>query len=229
MQHEIAAQTQSALTQQNRVLRNTYFLLALSMLPTIAGVALGMALGPRFLYLFAYHPGLSILTFFGISWGLIFGIQRMKDSAAGVVLLLLFTLFMGLMLTPILSFALTFANGARLIALAAGGTGAIFFTLAGIATVTKKDFSFMGKFLMVGLVVFILASIANLFFNVPALELTIPVVGVALFSMFILYDVSRVLNGGETNYITATLAIYLDIYNIFVYLLRLLIALSGRK
>jgi modulator of FtsH protease len=121
------------------------------------------------------------------------------------------------------------SNGVQLIATAAGGTAAIFFVLAGIATVTKKDFSFLGKFLTVGLVVILLAIVANIFLNIPAMHLTISVACIALFSLFILYDVSRVINGGETNYITATLAIYLDVYNIFVYLLRLLIALSGRE
>jgi FtsH-binding integral membrane protein len=112
MQQPYQVATQSALTQQNRVLRNTYFLLAISMLPTIAGAVLGIGLGPRFLLLLVYHPIISIVAFFGISWGLMFGIQRTKDSAVGVVLLLLFTLFMGLMLTPILSFALRLSNGA---------------------------------------------------------------------------------------------------------------------
>ncbi|MDR1162728.1 MAG: Bax inhibitor-1 family protein [Candidatus Accumulibacter sp.] len=229
MQQPYQVATQSALTQQNKVLRNTYFLLAISMLPTIAGAVLGLVLGPRFLLLLVYHPIISTVAFFGIIWGLMFGIQRTKDSAAGIVLLLLFTLFMGLMLTPILTFALRLSNGVQLIAAAAGGTAAIFFVLAGIATFSKKDFSFLGKFLTVGLIVVLLAIVANIFLNMPALDMTISVACIALFSLFILYDVSRVLNGGETNYITATLAIYLDVYNLFVYLLRLLIALSGRE
>ncbi|MDR1367718.1 MAG: Bax inhibitor-1 family protein, partial [Candidatus Accumulibacter sp.] len=212
--YQVATQAQSTLTRQNRVLRNTYFLLAISMLPTIGGAALGMAFGSRFISLFVYHPILSAVVFFGISWGLIWGIQRTKESAMGVALLLLFTFFIGLMLTPILSFALALSNGAQLIGAAAGGTASIFLVMAGVATVTKKDFGFLGKFLTVGLIVLFIALVANMFFRIPALYLALSVACVALFSLFILYDVSRVINGGETNYITATLSIYLDIYNV---------------
>ena len=147
----------------------------------------------------------------------------------GVVLLLGFTFFMGLMLSRILQMALGFSNGASLIATAAGGTGAIFFTLAGIATVTKKDFSYLGKFLFVGLVVVLLAMLANIFFQIPALSLTISAVAVLIFSGYILYDISRIVTGGEVNYISATLAVYLDIYNLFVHLLHLLMAFSGDR
>jgi modulator of FtsH protease len=136
---------------------------------------------------------------------------------------------MGLMLGPILQVALHLRNGAQLIGLAAGGTGLIFLTLAGIATTTKKDFSFMGNFLMVGIILLIVASLANLFFQVPAVALALSGVAVLLFSGFILYDVSRIVTGGETNYIMATLAIYLDIYNLFVNLLQILMALLGER
>ncbi len=136
---------------------------------------------------------------------------------------------MGVMLGPILQVALNLRNGAEIVGLAAGGTGAIFLTLAGIATTTKKDFSFLGKFLMVGIVLLILASLANIFFQIPALALTLSAVAILLFSGFLLYDVSRVVNGGETNYVMATLAIYLDIYNIFVNLLQLLMAFMGER
>lgn len=147
----------------------------------------------------------------------------------GVVLLLGFTFFMGLMLSGILRMALGFSNGGTLIAMAAGGTGAIFFTLAGIATVTKKDFGFLGKFLFIGLVVVILASLANIFFQVPALALTVSTVSILIFSGYILYDISRIVHGGETNYISATLSVYLDVYNIFVNLLNILMILGGRR
>lgn len=216
---------QSAL-QQNRVLRNTYMLLALSMLPTVAGALIGVQLGFSF---FAGSPMVSFLLFLGIAFGFMWGIEKTKDSAMGVVLLLGFTFFMGLMLSRILQVALGFSNGGSLIAMAAGGTGAIFFTMAGIATVTKRDFTNMGKFLTIGVVVLLLAIVANIFFQIPALSLTISVVAVALFSAFILYDISRIVNGGETNYISATLAVYLNIYNIFVSLLNLLMAFSGER
>jgi modulator of FtsH protease len=218
--------TQASALQQNRVLRNTYLLLAFSMLPTIAGAVLGVNLG---FTLFAGSPMVSFLVFLGIAFGFMWGIERTKNSGMGVVLLLAFTFFMGLMLSRILQVALGFSNGASLIATAAGGTGAIFFTLAGIATVTKKDFSFMGKFLFVGLVVILLASLANIFFQIPALSLTVSTVAVLLFSGYILFDISRIVNGGEDNYITATLAVYLDIYNLFVHLLNLLMAFSGDR
>jgi len=218
--------TQEVSRQQNKVLRNTYMLLALSMVPTVAGALLGVQTG---FSLFAGSPMISFLLFMGIAFGFMWGIERTKDSAMGVVLLLGFTFFMGLMLAGILRVALGFSNGGSLIATAAGGTGAIFFTLAGIATVTKKDFSFIGKFLMIGLVVVILASLANIFFQIPALSLTVSAVAVLIFSGYILYDISQIVNGGETNYISATLKVYLDVYNIFVNLLNLLMILGGRR
>lgn len=218
--------TQDVAQQQNKVLRNTYMLLALSMIPTVIGALLGVQMG---FTLFAGSPMISFLVFLGIAFGFMWGIERTKDSAMGVVLLLGFTFFMGLMLSGILRVALGFSNGGSLIATAAGGTGAIFFTLAGIATVTKKDFSFLGKFLFIGLVVVILAAVANIFFQIPALSLTISAVAVLVFSGYILYDISQIVNGGETNYISATLKVYLDVYNIFVNLLNILMLLSGRR
>jgi modulator of FtsH protease len=218
--------TQELSLQQNKVLRNTYMLLALSMLPTVVGALVGVKMG---FSLFAGSPVVSLLVFLGIAFAFMWGIERTKNSAMGVVLLLGFTFFMGLMLSGILRVALGFSNGTSLIATAAGGTGAIFFTLAGVATVTKKDFSFLGKFLFIGLVVVVLAALANMFFQIPALSLTISAVAVLIFSAYILYDISRIVNGGETNYISATLAVYLDIYNVFVNLLSLLMALSGNR
>lgn len=216
---------QTTLAQQNRVLRNTYLLLAISMLPTIAGAMLGMGIAFRF---FILNPIVSFIAFMAIAFVFMQAIERTKNSVLGVVLLLAFTFFMGMMLSPLLRFTLGLGNGPQLIATAAGGTGVIFFTMASIATVTKKDFSFIGKFLIVGALVTLVAMVANLFLHIPALYLAISAVCIVLFSMYILYDISRVIHGGETNYITATLAIYLDIYNVFVHLLRLLIALSGR-
>lgn len=211
---------------RNRVLRNTYFLLALSMIPTVIGAVVGVNLGFTF---FAGSPVISFLLFLGIAFGFMWGIERNKNSGLGVALLLGFTFFMGLMLSRILQFALGFSNGGSLIAMAGVGTGVIFFTLAGIATVTKKDFSFMGKFLFIGVIVLLLAALANAFLQVPALALTVSAAAVMIFSAYILYDVSRIVNGGEDNYISATLAIYLDVYNVFVSLLNLLMAFSGER
>lgn len=226
-QFQMTGQATGALSlQQNRVLRNTYMLLALSMVPTVIGALVGIQLKFSF---FAGSPLISFLLFMGIAFGFMWGIERTKDSGLGVALLLGFTFFMGLMLSRILQVALGFANGGSLIALAAGGTGAIFFTLAGVATVTKKDFSFLGKFLFIGLVVVLLAALANIFFQIPALSLTISAVAVLLFSAYILYDISRIVTGGETNYVSATLAIYLDIYNVFVSLLNLVMAFGGER
>ena len=210
--------------QQNRVLRNTYMLLALSMIPTILGALIGVQI--RF-SLFAGSPGISFIVFMGIAFGFMWGIERNKNSSLGVLLLLAFTFFMGLMLSRILQVALGFSNGALLIGMAAGGTGAIFVTLAGVATVTKKDFSFLGKFLLIGAVVVLLAAVANLFMQIPALFLTICAVSVLVFSLYMLYDISRIVTGGETNYVSATLAVYLDLYNVFVGLLNLLMAFTG--
>ncbi|WP_412479267.1 Bax inhibitor-1/YccA family protein [Azonexus sp. IMCC34839] len=224
---EIARQTSGDLAQQqNRVLRNTYMLLGLSMVPTAIGALVGIQLGFSF---FAGSPLISFLLFLGISWAFIWGIEKNCNSATGVGLLLAFTFFMGLMLSRILQFALGFSNGGSMIALAGGGTAAIFFTLSSVAAVSKRDFSGMGKFLFAGLIVVLLASVANIFFQIPALSLAIAAVVVVLFSFYLLYDISRIVQGGETSYVSATLAVYLDLYNIFVSLLQLIMALTGER
>jgi modulator of FtsH protease len=218
--------TEQVALQQNRVLRNTYMLLALSMVPTVIGALLGIQLQFSF---FAGSPLISFLVFLGIAFGFMWGIEKTKDSAMGVVLLLGFTFFMGLMLSRILQVALGFSNGGTMIAMAAGATGAIFVTLAGVASTTKRDFTGMGKFLFVGMVVVLLAALANIFFQVPALALAISAVVVVLFSAYILYDISRIVHGGETNYISATLSVYLNVYNVFVSLLQLIMAFTGER
>lgn len=224
--HQTPASISQGFTEQNRVLRNTYFLLALSMAPTILGALTGVSLGFSF---FADSPMIGFLVFIGIAFGFMWGIEKNKDSGLGVVLLLGFTFFMGLMLSNILRSALGFSNGGSLIALAAGGTGAIFVTLATIASSTKRDFSGLGNFLFAGLILILLASIANIFFQIPIFSLVISAVAIGLFSAYILYDINRIVHGGETNYISATLAVYLDIYNIFVNLLNLLMMLTGER
>jgi modulator of FtsH protease len=212
--------------RQNRVLRNTYALLALSMVPTVLGALAGIQLK---LSIFAGGPMIGMLLFLGIAFGFMWGIEKTKNSGIGVILLLGFTFFMGLMLADILRVALGFSNGGRLIALAAGGTGAIFFTLAGIASTSKRDFSNLGKFLFAGLILILLAGLANMFFQIPALALAVSAIAVAIFSAYILYDINRIVRGGEDNYVTATLLVYLDIYNVFVNLLNLLMAFSGER
>ncbi|WP_425494983.1 Bax inhibitor-1/YccA family protein [Pandoraea eparura] len=211
---------------RNKVLRNTYWLLALSMLPTIAGAWLGLNYG---FALFAGSPMVSMIAFLAIAFGFMFAIERFKNSGVGVALLLGFTFFMGLMLTRLLSFVLGFSNGASLIMLAFGGTAAIFGVMATVATVSKRDFSGLGKWLFMGVIVILLASVANIWLQLPALMLTVSVIAIAIFSAYILFDVQRVVNGGETNYVTATLAIYLDLYNIFTNLLAILGVLGGNR
>jgi modulator of FtsH protease len=212
--------------QKNRVLRNTYALLALSMVPTVAGALIGVQLKFSF---FAGSPLVSFMLFLGVAFGFMWGIERTKNSGAGVALLLGFTFFMGLMLSRILQAALGFSNGGTLIAMAAGGTGAIFVSLAGIASTGKRDFSNLGKFLFSGVILLLIAIVANIFFQIPALALAISAIAVVIFSAYILYDINRIVQGGETNYITATLAVYLDIYNVFVSLLNLLMAFTGER
>ena len=212
---------------QNRVLRNTYWLLSLSMLPTIAGAYAGMQL--NFLKLFAAAPVMAPLLMFGVMIGALFGVTALRNSAWGVPALFGFTFIAGLMLAPILSVAAGFRNGGQLVALAGGMTAAIFLAMASIATVTKRDFSFLGKFLFIGLVLLIVASLANLFLHVPAFSVTISAIAVLLFSAYLLHDVSRIVRGGETNYITATLNLFLDVYNIFISLLQLLLAFTGQR
>lgn len=212
--------------QQNRVLRNTYLLLALSMVPTVIGAFVGIQLQFSFL---AGSPFIAFMLFLGIAFAFMYGIERNKDSGLGVALLLGFTFFMGLMLSRILQVALGFSNGSSMIAMAAAGTGAVFFTMASIATVSKRDFSNMGKFLFVGMIVVLLAAVANIFFQIPALALAISAAAVMIFSAYILYDISRIVQGGETNYVSATLAVYLDIYNVFVSLLNLIMAFTGER
>ncbi len=219
-------QTQVLAQGANRVLRNTYMLLALTMVPTVAGALLGVQMQFSFM---AGSPFLAFMLFLGISFAFFYGIEKNKNSGLGVALLLGFTFFMGLMLSRILQVALGFSNGGSMIALAAGGTGAIFATMAAIASVSKRDFTNMGKFLMVGLVVVLLASVANIFLQMPVLHLVVSAAVVLLFSGYILYDISNIVHGGETNYVTATLAVYLDVYNVFVSLLNLIMAFGGDR
>jgi modulator of FtsH protease len=212
---------------QNKVLRNTYWLLALSLVPTVLGAVIGVKTG--FNALFAGSPWISALVFLGGAFAFMFAIERYKNSAAGVGILLAFTFFMGLMLSRLIGAILGFSNGATLIATAFGGTAAIFAVMASIATVSKRDFSGMGKWLTIGAVLILIAGLLNIWLKLPALMLGLSVLCMALFSAFMLYDVQRVVNGGETNYVSATLAIYLDIYNVFSSLLSILGIAGGER
>ena len=219
------AGTGTIAVQQQRVLRNTYLLLALTMVPTVVGAFIGINTGG----IIVQHPFISFFVMLGAVIGLQFAIAANRNSALGVVLLLLMTGLLGWFLGPLLAVALTLKNGPQLIGMAAVGTGAIFFVMAGIATTSKRDFSFMGKFLFVGMIVALLAIVANMFLQIPALALAISAVVVVVFSLFLLYDVSRIVNGGETNYIMATTGVYMSLFNIFANLLQILMALTGEK
>jgi FtsH-binding integral membrane protein len=211
--------------EQSRVLRNTYLLLALTMVPTVIGAWVGMATGGIILK----HPVLSFLVLFAAVIGLQFAIAAHRDSGLGVVLLLAMTLLLGWWLGPLLSAALSLRNGPQLVGYAAAGTGIVFFSMAAIATTARRDFSFMGKFLFVGMIVLLVALVANMFLQIPALALAISSLVVVLFSLFLLHDISRIVHGGETNYIIAATGCYLSLFNIFANLLQLLLALAGER
>jgi modulator of FtsH protease len=210
---------------QQRVLRNTYLLLALTMVPTVVGAMIGMATGG----IIMQHPIISTVVMLAAVIGLQFAIAANRDSGLGIALLLLMTFILGWWLGPLLTVALALRNGPQLVGFAALGTGAIFFIMAGIATTTKRDYSFMGKFLFVGMIALLIAMLANMFLQIPALALTISTLVIVVFSLFLLHDVSRIVNGGETNYVMATTGVYLSLFNIFANLLHLLMALTGER
>ena len=212
--YDLAGSSQAV---RHRVLRNTYWLLALSMIPTVLGAVVGVQL-----QLPIFGGMMGLVLFMAVAFGFIWAIEKNKNSGVGVALLLGFTFFMGLMLTPLLTRTLGYANGASLIMTAFGGTATIFAVMASYATVAKRDFSMMGKWLFAGVIVLILASVMAIVFQMTALMIVVNVMAIGIFSAFILYDVQRIVNGGETNYISATLALYLDVYNIFTSLLSLL-------
>ncbi|CAG9932399.1 Bax inhibitor-1/YccA family protein [Candidatus Nitrotoga arctica] len=226
MQYQTISQLGTLGLEQNKVLRNTYMMLALTMAPTIMGAFIGTSANFSFM---AQNPIMAPLLMFAVMMGMLFAVSALRNSVWGIAMLLGFTFVAGVFLGPILQHALHLRNGAQLVGMAAGGTGLIFFSLATIASVTKKDFSFMGKFLFIGLVLLVVASLANIFFAIPALSLTISAIAVMLFSAYILYDISQIIHGGETNYVMATMSLYLNIYNIFVNLLSLLMAFSGER
>jgi modulator of FtsH protease len=216
--------TRELSVQQNKVLRNTYLLLAVTLIPTAIGAILGANLQMTFL---RTNPILSLFAILAIFYGWIWAIERNRNSGVGVALLLGFTFFHGVLLGPLLQRVLGFSNGAQLIAMAAGGTALTFFGLSAVASSTKRDFSGMTKFLFVGFIVIMLAVIGNAFFQIPALALTILVAFIIFSSMIILYQVNAIVRGGETNYISATLTLYVAIYNIFSSLLQLLGIFGG--
>jgi modulator of FtsH protease len=210
--------------QRNRVLRNTYALLALSMVPTVLGAWVGLATG-----ITAGLTGfMGLIVFLGGAFGFMFAIEKTKNSAAGVPVLLAFTFFMGLMLSRLVGQVLGLSNGAGLIMTAFAGTGVIFLGMATLSSVIQRDLSGMGKFLFIGAILLLVAGIANVFIQSSALMITLSVLAIGIFSAFILYDLKRVQDGEETNYISATLGVYLSLFNVFQSLLALLGMTGGR-
>ncbi|MFN0314358.1 MAG: Bax inhibitor-1 family protein [Burkholderiales bacterium] len=210
-------------SQHNKVLRNTYLLLALTMVPTVVGAMIGMATGG----IVMQHPIITSLVVMGAVIGLQFAIVANRNSGLGIALLLGMTFLLGWWLGPLLTVALRLSNGAELVGFAAGGTAAVMAVMATIATTTKRDFSFMGKFLFVGMIVLLVAVLANMFLQIPALALTISSLVIVVFSLFLLHDLSRIVTGGETNYVVATMGVYMSLFNIFANLLHLLMAFAG--
>ena len=211
--------------ERNRVLRNTYWLLALSLLPTVLGAWLGVSTGITK----SLTGGIGMIVFFAGAFGFIYAIEKTKNSAAGVPVLLAFTFFMGLMLSRMIGHVLGFKNGSDLIMTAFAGTAGIFFVMASLASVIKRDLSGMGKWLFVGALAVMVGGIINVFIGSTIGMAVISVMCIGIFSAYMLYDLKQIIDGGETNYISATLNLYMDIFNVFQSLLALLGIFGGER
>jgi len=211
--------------EAQKVMRNTYLLLAATMVPTVIGAMIGMATSG----IIVQSPIFSTLVMLGAVIGLQFAIAKNRNSGLGIALLLLMTGILGWWLGPILNIALSMKNGMQLVGYAAVGTGVIFFAMGAIAATTKRDFSFMGRFLFVGMIALLIAMFANMFLQIPALALTISTAVIVVFSLFLLHELNRIVRGGETNYLMATTGVYMSLFNIFANLLYLLMALTGQR
>jgi modulator of FtsH protease len=222
---EVLGREASVASPTNKVLRNTYALLGMTMIPTVLGAMLGISI--NFSFLFAASPIVAFIGIMAVVFGMSWLVAKNANNAAGIWLLFGFTFIMGMLLGPILQVALGLSNGAQLIGLAAGGTAASFLTLSVVASNSKRDFSFLGKFITIGFVLIVLAILANFFFQIPALSLTISAGVVLLMSAYILYEINQIVRGGQTNYVMATLSIYISLHNMFSHLLHLLMALMG--
>ena len=217
--------TAAGTVQRNKVLRNTYWLLALSMLPTVLGAWIGVSTGITA----SLTGGMGLIVFLGGAFGFMFAIEKTKNSAAGVPVLLGFTFFMGLMLSRMLAMVLGFHNGAELIMTAFGGTAGVFFVMANLSTIVKRDLEGLSKWLFMGAVVLMIGGIINVFVGSPIGMAVLSVMAIGIFSAFLLVDLKRIVDGGETNYITATLGLYLSLFNIFQSLLALLGLFGGER
>ena len=211
--------------ESRKVLRNTYLLLALTMVPTVIGAWIGVQTSG----IIMASPIISTVVMLGAVIGLQFAIAANRNSGVGVALLLLMTGVLGWWLGPILNVAMSMANGMQLVAYAAIGTGVIFVAMGAVAQGLKRDIGFMGKFLFVGMIALLLAMFANMWLQIPALALTISTLVIVVFSLFLVYDLQRIMRGGETNYVMATTGVYMSLFNIFANLLHLLLALTGER
>lgn len=211
---------------RNKVLRNTYGLLGLSMIPTIMGALIGANMSFAFL---AASPIMGMIGIMVVFYGLVFAIEKNRYNSAGIFLMLGFTFLMGLLLGPLLQVALRLSHGSQLIMIAGGATAAVFLVMATIATTTKRNLTGLGNFLGVGAIVLMVAIVANIFMQLPALQLTLSAAFAFFSSLMILWQVKQVVDGGETSYISAALSIYISIYNLFTSLLQLLMAFSGDR
>jgi len=211
--------------ESQKVLRNTYLLLALTMVPTILGAAIGIQLAPVMMA----SPMITFVVMLASVIGLQFAIVKFRDSAIGVGLLLLMTFLMGAFLGPLLNFALQMKNGMQLVGYAAAGTGVIFFGMGSLAATIKRDLAPMGKFLFVGMLALLVAMVANMFLQIPALALTVSTLVIVVFSLYLLFDLNRIIRGGETNYVIATTGVYISLLNIFTSLLQILLSVSGDR
>ena len=211
--------------ERNRVLRNTYWLLALSLIPTVLGAWVGLNVP----FVQALRGGMGLVVFLVGAFGFMFAIEKTKHSAAGVPVLLGFTFFMGLMLSRLIGMVLGMSNGAQLIMTAFAGTAGVFLVMATLATVIKRDLSGMGKVLFVGVLVLFVGGIINVFVGSTAGMMALSMGAIAIFSAYMLYDLKQIIDGGETNYISATLSLYLDLYNVFQSLLALLGIFGGDR
>lgn len=216
---------QTSIAQRNKVLRNTYWLLSLTLIPTVLGAWMGVATGITS----GLTGGLGLIVFLGVAFGFIFAIEKTKNSAAGVPILLAFTFFMGLMLSRLIAMVLGFKNGPSLVMTAFGGTAGVFFVMATLSSVIKRDLSGMGKFLFIGALAVLIGGIINVFVGSTVGMMVISIMAIGIFSAYMLYDLKRIVDGGETNYISATLALYLDIFNVFQSLLALLGLSAGDR
>ena len=214
------------LQERNRVLRNTYWLLTLSLIPTVLGAWVGMSTGITKAVMGGW---MGIIVFLGGAFAFMYAIQKTKNSAAGVPILLAFTFFMGLMLAGLIERTLGFKNGPSLIMTAFGGTAGVFFVMASLASVIKRDLSGLGKWLFVGAIVLMIGSIIGILVGSSAAMIAVSVAAIGIFSAYMLYDLKQIIDGGETNYISATLSLYLDIFNVFQSLLALLGIFGGEK